>query len=156
MIRGTLSPRTLRSLDSTARATLQLTDSMLWGSAPEIGSGGGTWTVTRQDTSGGGGVMGPAGEPSTHEITETYILRQGDPRLQSTPLGTQIADSDWYLLAPLGTDIEAGDLLESVDVPGIAFRVTGLSISLSEARYEGTVDEVSTVLYEAPEEEPEP
>lgn len=148
---GPLSPRTLRSLDSTARAVLAATDAMLWGSAPEIGTGGGTWTVTRQDTSNGGGVLGPGGAPTTHEVTDTYIMRQGDPRLQTTPLGTQVADSEWYLIAPLGTDLEVPDLLASVDVPGVGFRITGLSVSLSEARLEGTVDEVSTVTIEEPE-----
>lgn len=148
-----LSPRTMQSLARTAAAVFAATDDLVEGSAPETGVGGSVWIVERQDTSNGAGVMGPGSGPTTHEVTEVYIMRQGDPRLESTPLGTQIADSEWYLIAPLGTDLEPGDLLKSVEVPGVGFRVTGLSISLSEARLEGSVDEVSTV---ALEEEPGP
>lgn len=146
-----LSPRTMRSLASTAAAVFAATDDLVEGAAPEINVGGSVWIVERHDTSNGAGVMGPGGGSATHQVDEVYIMRQGDPRLESTPLGTQIADSEWYLIAPLGTDLEPGDLLKSVQVPGVGYRVTGLSISLSEARLEGTVDEVSTVVLEEPE-----
>lgn len=143
-----LSPRTMRSLTSAAAAVFAATDDLVQGAAPEINVGGSEWIVERYDTTSGAGVMGPASGPDQHTVEGVYIMRQGDPRLESTPLGTQVADSEWYLIAPLGTDLEAGDLLKSVQVPGVGFRVTGLSISLSEARLEGTVDEVSTVALE--------
>lgn len=141
-----LSPRTLRGLDTTVRAVFETTDAMLWASAPELGVGGSVWDVDRRSHAGGAGVMGPVGAATTHRVTGVFVLRSTDPRLLSTGLATQITDSDWTLLAPLGVNLQVGDLMRSVDVPGYAFRVKGLAISLSEEYLGGAVDEAAIVV----------
>lgn len=142
---GPLSPRTLRGLVTTAAAVFATTDAMLWGSAPETGVGGDVWEIDRISHAGGAGVMGPVGSPATHQISGTYVMRASDPRLIGTALGGYVMDSEWVLMAPLGVDLQVGDLMRSVDIPGLAFRVKGLALSLSEEYLGGTVDEAAIV-----------
>lgn len=95
---------------------MTLTDEqqMLVETALEIGAtfgvGGSSWVRTRAS---GDGISG-ARTTTTTTLSPLYIVRaQRDRTAPTAPARALVGDAEWRLIAPLGTDVLAGDLFTS-------------------------------------------
>jgi hypothetical protein len=91
---------------------------------PELTVGGSTWTVKRPSSGGDGINSSSAATVDAGERT-LYVLRNDPNRRGNSAAQSPIYTAEWVCYAPLGTDIQFGDVLMSSDEPTRAYRVSG-------------------------------